>query len=159
FVFLSLVFYLTFQGAFVETLVRFANWLSFIGKKGIVTSAEKAKTLYINVRPNKRLQITDQSTPKKKKEIKLPKISTSFLRSEKKEKIDLPMQDEVTEVQEARVAPLAVSKGFEDEKVNFDEADEVSTEPVENIATKIEVRRQNIQDVNYATNELISKLT
>src|SRR5690606_10937043 len=78
FVFLSLVFYLTFQGAFVETLVRFANRLSFIGKKGIVTSAEKAKTLYINFRPNKRLQITDQSTPKKKKEIKLPKISTSF---------------------------------------------------------------------------------
>lgn len=155
FVFLSLVFYLTFQGAFIETLVRFANWLSFIGKKGIVRSADKAKALYINFRPNKRLQITDQATPKKKREIKLPKISTNFLKSDKKEN-----QVERSSHQELEKEITPVADLFEDKaEIKVEKAESLNNIPTEEIATKIETRRQNIQEINYATNELINKLT
>ena len=149
FVFLGLVFYLTFQGAFVETLVRSTNWLSFIGKKGIVTSAEKAKTLYLNFRPNKRLQITDYATPKKKREIKLPKISTAFLKKEKTEESIQKVDEPIVEENIIQEVPIEL------EPIAPKEVMPSSAKP----QAKPEIRSQNIQEVNYATNELINKLS
>lgn len=167
--FMGLVFYLVFQGAFIQTMTSLADNLSLVGKRVIARMMKKMNGAYLEFKNKKRLQISDGKNEAKTSKLKLPTLKKNVFTREKVEENNLsePVKKTSISIEEPIVSEVQIVEAKEEvsrvqvveEMELASEGDINSNDVTDEAVSKIYNERRESPKVNYQTNDLINKIT